>query len=313
MIDVARSRRICALALTILALAVATLNARRQTAPVTRMASKYASGPIAVSAREGSDGVVLQADGRAYALNMATGAIGAQTYRVPSDYQAVDAAAGTVAGGPVTCFSVNSRSSKGPQSFVLQIMPDRKEVWTWLPVAGVYVGLAIEPARGLVYVSNSTTNEIYAVTIGDQRARPARVAVVGDAGRLGAMAIAQATRRLYVSDMGAPRVYTIELATRRVKRVNVPGVEEVRAMAWAAQSRRLFIADSGHETIWVVDPNAPQPRTERVISDKRLRDPAGIAVASDGTLWVADEASRTLFQVSAASRSITRTLAWNPR
>jgi hypothetical protein len=313
MIDVARCRHLGALALTILAMAVVAVDARRQTAPVTRMPTSYGSGPIAVSARGGSDAVVLQADGGAYALNMATGAIGAQTYRVPSGYHAVDAVAGTVAGGPVTCFSVNSRSSKGPQSFVLQIMPDRKEVWTFLPVAGVYVGLAIEPARGLVYVSNSTTNEIYAVTIGDQRVRPARVAVVGDAGRLGAMAIALATRRLYVSDMGAPRVYTIELATRSVKRVNVPGVEEVRAMAWDAQTKRLFIADSGHETVWVVDPNAPAPRTERVISDKRLRDPAGIAVATDGTLWVADEASRTLFQVSAGSRSILRRLAWNPR
>ncbi len=182
-----------------------------------------------------------------------------------------------------------------------------------LPVAGVYVGLAIEPARGLVYVSNSTTNEIYAVTIGNEKARPARIAVVGDAGRLGAMAIARSTRRLYVSDMGAPRVYTIELASRGVRRVNVPGVEEMRAMAWDAQSKRLFIADSGHETIWVVDPNAPAPKTDRVISDKRLRDPAGITVASDGTLWVADEASRTLFQVSAGSRSITRTVGWNPR
>ena len=83
-------------------------------------------------------------------------------------------------------------------------------------------------------------------------------------------------------------------------------------MSWDGQRKRLFIADSGHETILVVDPDARTPKVERVVSDKRLRDPAGLAVAPDGTVWVADEAGRSLFQVSAESRSITRALRWAP-
>jgi DNA-binding beta-propeller fold protein YncE len=292
-------------------IALTALNATQASNPGARLATDYGSGPIALSLRQGPDAVVLQADGRAYTLNMSTGAIGAQTYRVPAGYQAVDAVSGLVKGTLVTCFSVNSRSSKESRSFVLQIMPDKREVWTWLRVPGVYVGLALEPARGVVYVSNSSTNEIFAVTIGDQNARPVRIAAIADAVRLGAMAIAPATRRLYASDMGAQRIYTIELASGAIRTVNVP-VEEARAMAWDGRTKQLFIADSGHETVWVVDPNARMPKPERVVTDKRLRDPAGLAVAADGTLWVADEAARALFQVSVPTKSISRTLRWSP-
>jgi sugar lactone lactonase YvrE len=281
----------------------------RQTAS-TRMAS-YGAGPVALGVQQGDEAVVLQADGQAYSLNMTTGVIGPRVYRVPASYQAVDVAAGRVRGILVTCFSVNPRSSKDGRSFVLQVAPDKREVWTWLRVPGIYVGLAIDPARGVAYAANSTTNEIYAVTVGNQNIAPTRVVAIPGAVRLGALAIAPGARRLYAADMGAPRIYTIDLATGAVRAVDVR-VEEIRAMSWDGPRKRLFIADSGHETILVVDLNTPAPKVERVVSDKRLRDPAGLAVGPDGTVWVADEAGRSIFQLSADTRSITRALRWAP-
>ena len=185
----------------------------RQTAS-TRMAT-YGAGPVALGVQQGDEAVVLQADGQAYSLNMTTGVIGPRVYRVPAGFQAVDVVAGRVRGTVVTCFSVNPRSSKDGRSFVLQVTPDKGEVWSWLRVPGVYVGLAIEPARGVAYAANSTTNEIYAVTIGNQNVAPTRVVAIPGAVRLGALAIAPAARRLYVADMGAARIYTIELAPAR--------------------------------------------------------------------------------------------------
>jgi NHL repeat len=264
----------------------------RQTAS-TRMAT-YGAGPVALGVQQGDEAVVLQADGQAYSLNMTTGVV-----------------AGRVRGTVVTCFSLNPRSSKDGRSFVLQVTADKQETWSSMRIPGVYVGLALEAARGVVYAANSTTNEVYAVTIGNQNVAPRRVASIPAAVRLGALAIAPAARRLYVADMGAARIYTIELATGEVRAVDV-GVEEIRAMSWDGPRKRLFIADSGHETILVIDPNARAPKVERVVSDKRLRDPAGVAVAPDGTLWVADEAGRSIFQVSADARSISRALRWAP-
>lgn len=282
-----------------------------QTASTQRAAPNYGAGPVAVALGQGSEAIVLQADGRVYSMNLTNGAIGKWTYRVPAGYQAVDAVAGTVRGKLITCFSLNSRLSKQSGSFVLQVDADKREVWTWLRVPGVYVGLALEPARGLVYVANSSTNEIFAVTLGNPNARPVRVATIANAVKVGALAIAPATRRLYVSDMSAPRIYTIELNGGSIRTVDA-AIEEARAIAWDGTSKRLFIADTGHEAILVIDPNARAPRVEQVINDKRLRDPSGIAVAPDGTLWVADEVARAIFQISVGSRSIARAVRWNP-
>lgn len=295
-----------------LAIAAAGLTSMHlQTASTTRPVPAYGAGPVAVGLRAGNEAVVLQADGRAYSMNLANGAPGTWSYRIPTGYQAVDVAAGTVRGRAITCFSLNSRLGKQSGSFVLQLGPDNREIWSWLRVPGVYVGVALEAARGIAYVANSSTNEVFSVAVGDQSARPVRVAAIPGAVRIGALALAAATRRLYVSDMSAPRIYTIELNGGPVKAVDA-GVEEARAIAWDAASKRLFIADSGRETILVIDPNARAPRAERIVSDKRLRDPAGLAVAPDGSLWVADESARTIVQVSTAGKAILRTLRWSP-
>jgi DNA-binding beta-propeller fold protein YncE len=284
-----------------------------QTASTNRPTESYsyAAGPVAVGIRQGSEAVVLQSDGRAYSMNLTTGVFGTWTYRIPAGYQAVDTAAGVVRGKVVTCFSLNSRGSKQSGSYILQVLDDKSEIWSWMRVPGVYVGLALEPARGMVYVANSSTNEIFGVAIGDRNARPVRIASIAGAGRIGALAIAPSTRRLYVSDMSAPRLYTIELNGGAVKVVDA-AVEEARAIAWDGINKRLFIADTGNEAILVIDPNARAPRLERVLSDKRLRDPAGLAVAPDGTLWVADESARSIFQIAVDSRSISRALRWSP-
>jgi hypothetical protein len=297
-------------ALAALALGALTV-VHGQTGSTSRAVQSYGAGPVALAIRQPSDAVVLQADGRAYSMNLTNGSIGSWSYRIPAGYQAVDTVAGTVRGKPVTCFSLNSRGSKQSGSYVLQVMADNREVWTWMRVPGVYVGLALEAARGLVYVANSSTNEIFSVAIDDQKARPVRVATVAGAARIGALAIAPSTRRLYASDMNAPRIYTIELNGGAVKVVDA-AVEEARAIAWDGVNKRLFIADTGNEAIMVIDPNARAPRVERVINDKRLRDPAGIAVAPDGSVWVADESARAIFQISVDSRSIGRTYRWAP-
>jgi DNA-binding beta-propeller fold protein YncE len=180
------------------------------------------------------------------------------------------------------------------------------------PCAGCLRRPGARAGTRAIYVSNSTTNEVFGVAVGDQNARVGRIAAIPDAERLGAMAIALATRRLYVADMGAPQLFTIDLGSRAVRTVNLPGVGEVRGMVWHAQTKRLYIADSGSETVWVVDPNAPAPKAERVVTDKRLRDPAGVTVAPDGTIWVADESARAVFQISGTTRSIARMVRWAP-
>jgi len=294
---------------------MATLAARQPSSkvPVRPAPRGYSAGPVALSLRQPSEAMVLQADGRVFTLNTARGAIGSQFYRIPAGYQAVDMSAGTGSAGPIVCFTLNKSSSKDYGSFVLQILPDRREIWNWLSTGGVYVGLALDAAAGQAYVGNSTTNAIYRVPIGSKDVRAQQIAIVGDAERIGAMAIDPAGGRLFVADMGADRVYVVSLAGQRKPRaIALYGIEEVRAITWDARTRRIYAADSAEETIWAIDPELSSSKPQRILTDRRVKDPSGLALADDGTLWVADEVARMLFQVSVGTRAILRTVAWDP-
>jgi DNA-binding beta-propeller fold protein YncE len=299
---------VLATALGVIGLSLPAGTEARQAA--TTRERRLGPAPIAITMRQRMEAVVLQADGAAYAVNLATGDIGELLYRVPPAYLAADVAAGAVDGKAVTCFSLSAKTSWEAGAFVLQLMPDRREVWTWMQSPGVYIGVAFNPADGLIYVSNSTTNEVFAVPVGAEKAPMDRVASPARAVRLGVMAIDPAGRRLYVADLGAPVIFAIDLASRAVRRLNVP-VGDVRAMAWGEAAHRLYVADSGREAVWVIDPNAPKPATDRFVQDSRIRVPAGITVAPDRSVWIADEAAHALFQVSADSRTVVRVVPWS--
>jgi len=307
--ELAAGALVLATALGVVGLSLPTVTEARQGAAM-RERRIMGPAPIAISMRQGMEAVVLQADGAAYAVDLKTGEIGELIYRVPPAYQAADTAAGAMGGGVVTCFSLSARTSWEAGAFVLQVMPDRREVWTWMQSPGVYIGLAVNPADGQIYVSNSTTNEVFAVPVGEEKVRPNRIAAPAGAMRLGAMAIDPVARRLYVADTDAPVIYAIDLASRAVRRLTVP-VGDLRALAWGEAARRLYVADSGREAVWVVDPNAPKAAADRFVQDPRIRVPAGITVAPDRSVWIADEAARALFQVSPDTRAVIRVVPWS--
>jgi len=179
-----------------------------------------------------------------------------------------------------------------------------------LQAPGVYIGVAVNPAEGQIYVSNSTTNEVYSVPVGVEKAQMVRIAAPASAVRLGALAIDPAARRLFVADTSAPVIFAIDLASGATRRLNIPS-GDVRALAWGEAARRLYVADSGRETVWQVDPNASANVARRLVQDARIRVPAGLTVAPDRSVWVADEAAHALFQVSAESGTITRVVPWS--
>jgi len=269
------------------------------------------SGPIALSTRQGSEGIVLQADGRAFAFDTSSGRIGDEVYRVPARYQAVDVAGGVVNGQPVLCFTLNVRSGKEQGSFVLQVGGAGQETWVWLPPRGVYVGVALDSVRGFAYVSNSTTNRIYRVRVGE-KSSPGVLATIGGAERLGAITVDGQSGQLYASDMGAQRLHSVDLRSGAVKTIPLPGVEEVRAIVWHPPTRKLYIADSGNEVLWAVNPAAATLQPDAFLRDKQVRQPAGLTAATDGSLWIADERARTIVQVSVPQKAVVRTVKWSP-
>lgn len=263
-----------------------------------------APGPIAIAMNGPQVALILRADGRVRRFDTATGSTGAEFYRVPADYMATDLAAAAPPDGPVVTVMLNAKSSATYNSFVLQVYPAGRQVWTWLPQRGVYIGVAVDTNGQYAYATNSTNNRIYRILIGDSNARVTEVAELADADRIGAVAIDTSGGRLFVADIAGGRVFVVPLAPSGPRSViRLAGSAELRAATWSASARRLLVADAGAETIWVVDPDRdsePFP-----IRDRRLRAPSGLTVTAAGQAWGIDEGRNAVFQLQGL-RSILR-------
>lgn len=270
------------------------------------MQARGAIGPIAISMKNAREALVLQSDGRV--LSMETSRRGVvERYRVPLRFQAMDLAVAGYDGGPEFCVTVNGRTGK-EGSFLLQVMPDKREVWTHLGGAGLLVGVAVDAARRVAYVTKPFENTVYRVPLGEEKARPVEVATFALADRIGPAALDAGRQRLFVADMDGSSLFIVALATGSVQRVALSKVSEVRGLAWSASSETLYLADSGREAVWAVD-IARNGRPSQAFKDTRFGDPSGLAMASDNTLWLVDEEARTAFQLALTDRRVLSSIS----
>lgn len=265
------------------------------------------AGPVAIGMRDTGQAAVLMSDGRVSSIDIASGKLGPDIYRVPGIFDAVDIAGGRTKAGPVICLTLNPHSSGGP-SYILQVFGDKREVWAYLMAQGIYVGLAMDAEAGVAYATNSSNNVVYRVQIGQQKGGVREIATVAGAERIGAVAVDPAGRRLFVSDLGQPRVHVVPLQGKDIRTIELQGSYDVRALAWSAADKRLYMADSGRETIWSVDPATSN--VQPAMKDVRFKAPAGLAFAADGSLWMVDEGAITAFQLSTSTRKIVRAVSW---
>ena len=276
------------------------------------VASDVESGLVAISMRGPDNAVVMQADGRVLAFDTARGVIVGEVYRVPRAFNAVDLAAGTWSGRSIICFSVNRQSVSERGGFLLQVFPNKTEIWAQLPTNGVYVGVALDAQKGVVYVGNSSNNVVYRVRLGHEKGAVSEVTTLGRAERIGAMAVDEAGEQLFISDMSLGELYVVALAQpHAVKSIPLPEVKEVRAVAWSPRDGRVYLADSGQETVWSVGVPPAPAQLKRLPSDAALRAPAGLTAAADGTLWLVDGRTRTAFQLSPETLRIVRRVSWS--
>ena len=262
-------------------------------------------GPVAIAIGKSAEAVILRADGRLYSFDTQRGRTPNEFFRVPSDFAASDIGIASTAAGSVKCLIVNSKSTSKYASFVLQLSPDKKQVWTKLPDRGVYVGIAVDGAGKFAYATNSTTNTVYRVELGNERGRVTPVAAMPKAEVLGSMVLDEAGQRLFVADMTGGAVFMVGLGRKsEPRRVEISATSEIRAVAWQPAGRRLFVADAGQESVFAIDPERPTDYYE--VTHRAFKQPSGLALAIDGSLWGVDQGSRTLFQILANQRTAAR-------
>jgi DNA-binding beta-propeller fold protein YncE len=243
----------------------------------------------------GKAGVVLLSDGQLVAFDPITGAIGRRLYQVPFTHRALEAVAWNDAGQWMVCLPVFLQSGDSGRSWLLQQGGDR-QFWTWLPTRGLYVGVGIDAARGVGYVANAGTREIFALPLSRRGAQTRYVGSVAQAGQLGATAFDPERRELFVSDADTAAVYALSVDSGTVRDAGAVRGGEIRAVAIDAARRRLLIADASQEAVWSLPLDGGA--VARYSALPQFKDPTGVSVAPDGRVWVADAGAATVFRLS---------------
>jgi DNA-binding beta-propeller fold protein YncE len=274
-----------------------------QSAP--RQSPFAGDGPIAISMANEGDAVVLQLKGRVSSFNVERWTSDGTLYVVPSDYDASDMIVAPTARGQFVCLLVNTnKPSERRRNFVLQLLQG-KQTWTYLPVAGSYVGLGVDAGRGVAYVTNATASTVSRVRLGEEKQTISEVAAFPDAERIGAIAVDSAAQRLFVADSDGHRIWIYGLETARTQSIVAEEFSEIRALIWDDRRKRLYVADAGSEAVWSVDPAGGAPTL--LIRDHRFRQPSGVALVTPDLLAVTDELSGSVWSVGLNDRQIRRT------
>jgi DNA-binding beta-propeller fold protein YncE len=157
-------------------------------------------------------------------------------------------------------------------------------------------------------VSNASTNEIYRVTIDRAGHSQTYVASVAGAERIATMVLDQARQLLFVGDVRTGAIYRVDLRRKRATPFIARSGGEVRALA--LRNNRLYVADARNERVFVTDVTGPSGSLRLFSAWSELRSPVGIAVSSDGGVWVADDRARKLFRFNRENERPSRVIPW---
>ncbi len=189
-----------------------------------------------------------------------------------------------------------SLQSGGAVSRVLSFDVDGKELGKVSFVArSFFVGMAVDPSRGIAYLTAARSGEIAAVSLADGKL--STLLTVPGVAILAALTIDAAGERLFAADSGRGTLHLVQ-PLERSSELLAEGLGEPGALAFDRRRERVYVADSAADQIWIVELRGSPPRAELFAKHPGLRRPRGLAVTADGTLWVASHDSGQLLAFS---------------
>ena len=252
-----------------------------------------AQGPVAISALPSGTLVVLGGRGRLSLIDSTSGGVtllkDSLGYFTPADMAAVRI-------GDTDSIFVALYNTALRQGLLARYSLAGAQLQTWSARAA---GVAIDPLHHIVYLGDAVTGEISSLSMVGNATSPSFLVEVSGVNRLGPLAADAAGQRLFAADVGAGTIYVVDLPSRK-SRLLAFGMEEPAALSYDADQQRLYVADASRHCIWQISTNSPKPKPSIFSSAPQLREPRGITVDAQHTVWVADHAALAVFKLSAA-------------
>jgi sugar lactone lactonase YvrE len=218
-------------------------------------------------------------------------------------FTAVDFTAVRLNGGDAFFVSRLLRANKGvPFARLTRFNTRGQTTGEWsLNTLGWLAGIAVDPSQQVAYCSDSRLGEVYRLDTKLEKSSFSTLVKIRDAGTLGSVLLDSKRRRLLVADIEKSKIYSVSLPDKRVDVVLAnASMREPAAMALDVANDRLYIADTAQRKIWVGSLTDPKLKIRSFGDSVTFREPIGLAVGSDGSLWVADRGAHQLLRFSAA-------------
>ena len=168
-------------------------------------------------------------------------------------------------------------------------------MWEWvLPPGGALDGIVVDPADDSAYCTDSLMNAVYRIQVDNPKATYGVLTRIPEAGNLGPIALDAPRRRLLVGDVRKGSIISIGIDDRKIVVLDSHLVAEPVAIAVDAARDRLFIADASARRIWAGTLSKWKLRPFNV--SQKLGYPIGLAIAKDGSLWVADSKVNVVYR-----------------
>lgn len=199
-------------------------------------------------------------------------------------------------------WAISAQSMQSNQGLVVQYSLQGNEIHRWSSLGRTFGGLVVDGDNQAIYLGSAGNEEISKLSIRD-RAFPEFIARVAGSSRLGPLALDTDGHRLFVCDVEGGNVYMLDLASHK-SRALAYGIGSPAALAYHPAQHRLYVADaSGHRVLQLAT-DAQTTKVSTYSSAPEFREPRGLTIGPDQSLWVADYGARAVFQLSATGQVI---------
>lgn len=199
-------------------------------------------------------------------------------------------------------WAFSSQSSQGNEALIVQYSPEGQEVHKWSALGRILAGIAVDANRRVAYLGSANSGDISQLNL-DDPSSPKVVMHVAGASTIGPVALDTERQRLFAADLGSGSIYTIDLAHHKPRQLASAG--EPAALSYDSSQHKLYIADASRHRISQVSTEAARGKLTDFYAPSELREPRGVSVAPDHTVWVADFATGDVIHLSQAGKVLT--------
>jgi DNA-binding beta-propeller fold protein YncE len=201
-------------------------------------------------------------------------------------------------------WAFSSQSAQGNEGVVEQYSPQGEEQHQWSQLGHTFAGIAADGDRQTIYLGSSNTADISTLSMMEKSPPKATMHVSG-ASMIGPMALDTAGQRLFAADLGAGKIYVVDLASGKSRQL-ASGLGEPAALSYDGSQHKLYIADAARHRVSQILVDTPGAKTADFFASGELHEPRGVTVAPDHSVWVADFVSGVVMQLSAAGKVVAK-------